>query len=272
MAGYSHKGSGLWYRLCHFCKKVDDMRLSLVRGLVYLILLCSTQAMASERIRIGAEDDWSPYSSAVKGKPDGFAVDLVRAAWAAAGVEVELVLLPYARCMKEVDRGDLAGCFNTLRDPVLEPRYRWHQQALFQARIGIYGKVIPGTVPKTVVLENLRGKRVGTTHGYDYGAAFDGDPSMLRDEAPSDLSSLRKLVAGRVDYALVFDRVANAISKTHPDLGSGYSLQGVLVEPFLYLSFSPKYPNVERLVALFDQGLAKVRKSGEYARIEAKWR
>ncbi|MES2585265.1 MAG: transporter substrate-binding domain-containing protein [Pseudomonadota bacterium] len=248
------------------------MRLHVLRGLVCLFLMCSVHATAGERIRIGAEDDWSPYSSSVKGKPQGFAVDLVRAAWAAAGVDVELVPLPYARCMKEVDRGDLAGCFNTLRDPVQESRYRWHQQALFQARIGIYSRVTPGEVPKTLGLENLRGKRIGTTHGYDYGAAFDGDPTMLRDEAPSDLSSLRKLVAGRVDYALVFDRVANAIAKTHPDLGKGFALRGVLVSPQLYLSFSPKYPGIDRMVLLFDQGLAKVRKSGEYARIEAQWR
>jgi polar amino acid transport system substrate-binding protein len=240
------------------------------------VLLWSTLAFAGERIRIGAEDDWSPYSSSVNGKPQGFAVDLVRAAWAASGLDVELVPLPYARCMKEVDRGDLAGCFDTLRDPVLESRYRWHQQPLFQARIGIYGRANPGitsgVASKSVALDMLRGKRIGTTHGYDYGAAFDNDRSMLRDEAPSDLSSLRKLVAGRVDYVLVFDRVANAIAKMHPELGQAYSLQGVLVEPQLYISFSPKYPDIDRIVALFDQGMSKIRKSGEYARIEAQWR
>jgi polar amino acid transport system substrate-binding protein len=249
------------------------MGLNVLRGfLCVFLVLCWAHAFAGDRIRIGAEDDWSPYSSSVKGKPQGFAVDLVRAAWAAAGVDVELVPLPYTRCMKEVDRGDLAGCFDTLRDPVLESKYRWHQQPLFQARIGIYGRVAAGPPPVDVGLENLRGKRIGTTHGYDYGAAFDGDKTMLRDEAPSDLSSLRKLVAGRVDYALVFDRVANDIAKAHPQLGKEYALHGVLVEPFLYISFSPKYPDIDRIVALFDQGLAKLRKSGGYARIEAQWR
>jgi polar amino acid transport system substrate-binding protein len=252
------------------------MRLYAVLGFFCMFLLCSTHAFAGERIRIGAEDDWSPYSSSVNGKPKGFAVDLVRAAWAASGLDVELVPLPYARCMKEVDRGDLAGCFDTLRDPVLESKYRWHQQPLFQARIGIYGRANPGithgTAPKPAGLELLRGKRIGTTHGYDYGAAFDGDHTMLRDEAPSDVSSLRKLVAGRVDYVLVYDRVANAIARMHPELGQAYSLQGVLVEPSIYISFSPKYPDIDRIIVLFDQGMAKVRKSGEYARIGAQWR
>lgn len=237
-----------------------------------VLMLMGADGMAGERIRIGAEDDWSPYSSSVKGEPAGFAVDLVRAAWAAAGVDVELVPLPYARCMKEVDRGALTGCFDTLRDPILEPRYRWHQQPLFRARIGIYGRTATSSARTDLTLESLRGKRVGVTHGYDYGEVFDGDTAMLRDVAPSDLSSLRKLVVGRVDYALVFDRVANEISKAHPELGKGYSLQGVLVEPRLYLSFSRTYPDIERIIALFDQGLASVRKSGEYARIEARWR
>jgi polar amino acid transport system substrate-binding protein len=123
-----------------------------------------------------------------------------------------------------------------------------------------------------LTLANLRGKRVGVTHGYDYGEAFDSDATMLRDVAPSDLSSLRKLLAGRVDYVLVFDRVADDIAKTHADLGKGFSLQGVLVEPNLYISFSRTYPHIERIISQFDQGLAKVRSSGEYARIEARWR
>jgi polar amino acid transport system substrate-binding protein len=236
------------------------------------LLLCGTQAFAGERIRIGAEDDWSPYSSSVNGHPVGFAVDLVRAAWTAAGVDVELVPLPYARCMKEVDRGALAGCFDTLRDPMLEAKYRWHQLPLFRARIGIYGRTANGPASADLSIANLRGKRIGTTHGYDYGAAFDGDSSLLRDVAPSDLSSLRKLVAGRVDYALVFDRVATAIARANPELGKNFSLQGILVEPSLYISFSRGFPDIDRLVSLFDQGLAKVRKSGEYAAIEARWR
>jgi len=237
-----------------------------------VLMLLGADGRAGERIRIGAEDDWSPYSSSVKGKPVGFAVDLVRAAWTAAGVDVELVSLPYARCMKEVERGALAGCFDTLRNPLLESRYRWHQQPLFRARIGIYGRTTTSGARTDLTMESLRGKRIGTTHGYEYGEVFDGDTTMLRDVAPSDVSSLRKLVVGRVDYALVYDRVANEITKANPELGKGYSLQGVLVEPNLFISFSRTYPDIERFVSLFDQGLASVRKSGEYARIEARWR
>nr|WP_315493934.1 transporter substrate-binding domain-containing protein [uncultured Rhodoferax sp.] len=226
---------------------------------------------AAERIRIGAEDDWRPYSYVVEGKPVGFAVDLARAAWAAAGIELELVPLPYARCMKEVDNGTLAGCFDTLRDARTEARYLWHKRPLFKARIAIYGRSnAPDTRP--VDAAGLLGFRIGVTNGYDYGEAFDNDARMQRDVAPSDLISLRKLVAGRVDYALVFDRVAQQIASVHPDLAKGFTQRGVLVEPLLYISFTKRMPGLEALIARFDAGLERVRQSGEYVRIEARWK
>lgn len=227
-------------------------------------------AEAALKVRIGSEDDWRPYAYVHNGQPAGFAVDLVRAAWAAAGVELELVPLPYARCMREVESGKLAGCFDTLRDPRTESKYLWHRYHLFRAPIGIYGRSDGDKAP--VNLQALRGKRIGVTNGYDYGTGFDDDPAMVRDVAASDLSSLRKLVAGRVDYALVFDRVAMEIAANNPALGQGFRLRGVLLEPSLYLSFSKKFPGVEPLIAQFDSGLDTIRKNGEYARIEARWR
>jgi polar amino acid transport system substrate-binding protein len=238
--------------------------------LVVLCLATQLTAFADEVLRIGAEDDWSPYSYVENGEAKGFAADIVRAAWSAAGVKVELVPLPYARCMKEVDNNALAGCFDTLRDPRTEARYLWHKVPLFKARIAIYG---PSKGPsKGVVFKDLYGARVGVTNGYDYGQAFDNDPAMKRDVAPSDLASLRKLAAGRIDYALVFDRVAESIFRKNPDLAAAIQQRGVLVEPSLYISFARNMPGIEATIAKFDAGLDKIRKSGEYARIEARWR
>jgi polar amino acid transport system substrate-binding protein len=254
---------------------MDMVGLSQLQGLLRVVCggvlwLAASHVLAAEPIRIGAEDDWRPYSYVEDGKPAGLAVDLARAAWKAAGVNVELVPLPYARCMKLVDNGVLSGCFNTLRDARTEDRYQWHKKPLFKARIAIYGRTSQPNA--RVELADLVGSRIGVTNGYDYGQAFDNDTRMLRDVAPSDLYSLRKLVAGRVDYALVFDRVAQQIAKTHPELARGFKQRGVLVEPNLYISFALGKPGTEALIARFDAGLEKVRRSGEYARIEARWK
>ena len=246
------------------------MRLARRLCCLALGLTLQTAALAEEVLRIGAEDDWSPYSYVENGQAKGFAADIVRAAWAAAGVKVELVPLPYARCMKEVDNNVLAGCFDTLRDPRTEARYLWHKVPLFKARIAIYGT--SKGLDKPVSFKDLYGARIGVTNGYDYGAAFDNDAAMQRDVAPSDIASLRKLVAGRIDSALVFDRVAESILRKNPDLAAGIRQRGVLVEPSLYISFARNVPGIEGHIAKFDAGLEKIRKSGEYARIEARWK
>lgn len=241
-----------------------------IRTIFFILAFACTQIGRAETIRIGAENDWYPYSAVKDGVPTGFAVDLVRAAFAAVDINVELIALPYARCMKLALESQLAGCFDTLRNPTLEKKYRWHRQPLFRSRIGIYARADHPDIP--VTLADLRGKLIGTTNGYEYGAAFDGDTLMKRDVGNSDLFSVRKLVASRVDYALIYDRVAMHIMRSNPDLNGRFKQIGTLLEPDLYLAFAPKYPDTERIIALFDQGLAKLHQSGTYDRIEMRWR
>jgi polar amino acid transport system substrate-binding protein len=238
--------------------------------LASLGLVSQAWGQSVTKVRIGAEDDFRPYAYFEFGRPAGLAVELVQAAWAAAGVPVELVSLPYARCVRQVETGQIAGCFNTLRDAATETKFLWHQQALFKGKIGIYSRADAGSAP--VALAELRGKRIGVTNGYDYGAAFDKDPAMVRDSAASDLISLRKLAAGRVDYALVYDRVANDLMAKNAGLASQVRARGILTETDLYISFSKRYPDAQALVDKFDIGLDKIRKNGEYARIEARWK
>jgi polar amino acid transport system substrate-binding protein len=232
-------------------------------------LLCSLYGNAAA-ITIGAENDWYPYSAVRDGKPAGMAVDIVRAAYAAAGVQVELVSLPYARCMKLTEANKLAGCFDTLRNPLLENRYLWHKQPLFRGRIDIYAPMSAPDVP--VTLADLRGKLIAVTDGYDYGAQFDGDKTMRRDMGDSDLFALRKLAAGRVDYALVYDRIVSSTLREHPELDGQFKSVGTLIEPDIYISFARRFPDVKSAIALFDAGMEKIRASGEYDQITQRWR
>ncbi|HEY9104972.1 substrate-binding periplasmic protein [Chitinimonas sp.] len=235
-----------------------------------LAVWLQSPAWAAERVRIGAENDWFPYSAELDGKPVGMAVELVRAAFEQVGIEVELVPLPYARCMKLARESQIAGCFDTLRNPLLEKQYRWHRQPLFKARIDIYAPINHPDLP--VSLRELHGKRLAVTNGYDYGEAFDSDATLQRDMGNSDLYALRKLAAGRVDYALVYDRIASHLARSHPDLRGRFKSVGTLIEPDIYLSFAPRYPKIEQLITRFDEGFAKLQQSGRYAEIEARWR
>src|SRR5262245_40898464 len=108
----------------------------LLASLLALSLLASP-THAEERYRIVAENDWYPYSAMRNGEPVGLAVDLVRAAYDAAGAKVDFVSQPYARCLEEVEAGWQLGCFDTTREPANEARFRFHAKPLFSANIVI---------------------------------------------------------------------------------------------------------------------------------------
>lgn len=257
-------------------------------GLLTLVWLAQCQAPAWAQVsppqagqaivRIGAEDDWYPYSGARQGKAVGMVPELVLAAYAAVGVKVELVSLPYARCMKLAATSHLLGCFDTLRNRMVENQYRWAKQPLLRARLNIYalagspqGKDAGPEVRREVQLADLRGKLVAVTNGYEYGEAFDGDTTMRRDVGTSDLFALQKLVRGRVDFALVYDRIVDVLLAEHAELRGRVKVVGTLIEPDIYLSFAPAYPDVVRYIALFDDGLTRIKQNGEYARIASRW-
>ena len=58
--------------------------------LLLFLMGAATEAFAQQRVTLVAENDWFPYSAERHGEPEGMAVDLVRAAYKAAGVELEL--------------------------------------------------------------------------------------------------------------------------------------------------------------------------------------
>ncbi|MGL5934274.1 MAG: transporter substrate-binding domain-containing protein, partial [Cetobacterium sp.] len=80
----------------------------------FLLLSFLVPHVFAETIIINAEDDWAPFSSVTPDKKsaEGLSVDLVRAAFATQGIEVQFMAVPFARCLYEVEHGHVVACFN----------------------------------------------------------------------------------------------------------------------------------------------------------------
>ena len=118
----------------------------------------------------------------------------------------------------------------------------------------------------------LEGRRVGVTNGYTYGDAVEDDRLIDKDAALRDELTLRKLVAGRVDFALVYTAVTDYLLQAHPGEFAGRIRQVGVVQSFpLYVSFSQKNPDAARAMALYDRGMKLIREDGTYARIQKRW-
>jgi polar amino acid transport system substrate-binding protein len=221
-------------------------------------------------VRIGAEDDWAPFSSVRGGKPYGMAVELVQAIFAEAGIPLELVPLPYARCMEDAKRGRLAGCFDTLPDAALRKDYFFHAQPLFVDELWILGRTANTAV--NLKTADLSDKRVIITHGYTYGDAFETNAAIRRITAPHDINALRMLVAERGEFAVVYRRITQHLERgSAQDLRGKFKRVGKLEDAALYLSFSRQYPDVQTIVSRFESAHTRLIKNGSLQKIEKRW-
>jgi polar amino acid transport system substrate-binding protein len=249
-------------------KRIEWLR---VTRIVCAMALLMTGATAwAERIKIGAEDAWYPYSGVVDGNPAGFTLELVRAAFATQKVDVEFVSLPYIRCMAEVKEGKLLACFNTARAPMVENDYLWPRVPMFDSASLIFARA--DHARRGLVAADLEGKRVAVTRGYEYGASFDGNKKIVRDQVNNDLGCLRMLAAGRVDYAVVYDRVSEQLLRDHGELLQGKVLAvGEIERLDLYPVFSKTFPGSRHYLDLFDKGFATIKKDGTLKALEKRW-
>ena len=242
------------------------------------VLLCCCSFLGSacsqaETITIVGEDSWYPYSAVKDGQNRGFAVDVIKAAYAAVNIDVKFIATPYSRCLMLVQSGQELGCFDSLKDTALEADFIFHKEAIFKASVGIYARIdSPQSRVSKVNVQELHKYVIGVTHGYTYGSAFESDTRIVREPAPNDLSNLRKLLLGRSDYSLIYTRIADYLTSVHPDEFKGKIQQtGILLEDSLYVSFSKRRPESQHYANALDQGLRQIKTNGVYAVIEKKW-
>ena len=239
-------------------------------AIVWVLAHCGVVLAQGTQLRIGAEDDWAPFSSLSNGAPVGMAVDLVQAIFSEAGMPIQLVPLPYKRCMEEAKAGRIAGCFDTLPDDQLRKDYQFHAQPLFSDSILILARADDPVV--RLGLSDLEGKKVIVTHGYTYGDAFEAKLSIQRISASHDINALRMLHAKRGDYALVYQRISHLLlsGEAKALLGKIKSV-GPLTDAKLYIAFSRRYPGMEGIVQRFDAAHARLLKNQTISKIEKRW-
>ena len=248
--------------------RILAMTASCLRTAVMGGCLLATQAQAAPLL-IGAEDDWYPYTALKEGQIKGMSVDIVKAAFAATQTDIQLVAYPYARCMKMALEGSLVACFNTAPDARIASEYRLPANALFSDDILLWS-----TADKPAALASLdeiAGKRVAVTIGYEYGSRFDNDRRIERVSVRKDLMGFLMLERQRVDYVIAYRGTAAQLFMEHPELAGKFAAVATVHQPQLFLSFSRHNPAAAKAVQTFEQGMQIIHSNGRYQQILDQW-
>lgn len=233
-------------------------------GLMFLLVA----SVRAETITINAEDDWAPFSSISSDKKSavGLSVDLVRAAFATQGISVRFVPVPFARCLFEVEHGQVVACFNTSITDENKEKFIWPNQPLLKEGLSILA--LSHSATKKVSHKDLEGRIVGITNGYTYPTWFMKNKKINKDLSRTDMVQLKKLMSKRIEYAVINTTPAQLMINSDPAMRGKIKIVGELETSLLYLNFSKKHPDAIRLLAAFDKGFKAIQSNGTYAQIQ----
>lgn len=225
-------------------------------------------ATGAEIIRL-ASLEWPPYTGAEL--PDGGeSTATLKAAFAAAGYQLEVDFLPWERALAlaKVPNSGYAGYFPEYFSDAVSESF------LFSVTIG-YGPL--GLAERrNQPLQwqqpaDLQRYRIGTVQGYVNTQAFDqavADGLQPVETAGSDSQNLKKLAAGRIDAAIIDPHVMRHLLHHDASLANIKHLLAfnprLLENKALYVCFR-KSPDAARLADALAEGLARIRLRGPAA-------
>lgn len=226
----------------------------------------------AEKLTVGAEDDAAPWSYA---DGSGYVNDVVRAAYEAVKWDLTLEVLPYARCKRMAEDGELAACFTTSKTPQTEQRLQFAAIPAITARNVLLARsnsTLKGCDPQAWERE----VSVGLVNEYEYLPAVE---ALRRSNAvsvqvtTSEGFALRMLTGGRVDAAvLTLDPVKRielvaALAGVRPDFKVICDFGGLPG----YIAFSRAHPKALAALNAFNDGMKIIQKDGTVTRIQRQW-
>lgn len=211
--------------------------------------------------------EFPPYCGAAL-PGGGTSTRIVTEAFQRAGYAVEIRWLPWARALDYGKAGTVDGVLCIWHAPEREAFFLY-SAPLPGNEIGFFRRRDRPVQYQS--LSDLRGLRIGIVRGYANPTAFNA-AALPTEEAVDDLTNLRKLVAGRIDLALIDRGVALHLIDTELPAQRGQLLWlGPPIDaPPLYVAFSRRAADAAALRRDFDAGLHAMARDGTLARLVAR--
>ena len=196
-------------------------------------------------------------------------VDLVIEAYRRAGHSVEVKLMPWARCLREAETGEVDGVFSSFKLPERERFLAFSKEPLTN-RSSCFSRGRNRPRALTVTSPRVRDVKIGVITGTSYGEKFDAAvrDGVLRnvEQTNSIESNLKKLVFGRVDLIPSYRYVALDTARRLQLLAQIREMSPPLDSVPTYLAFT-KVRDLSKRSEDFDAAMASMKQDGTYDRI-----
>ncbi len=232
--------------------------------LLFCCLLLPVSALA-KTIIVGGDRDYPPYEFLdANGKPAGYNIDLTRAIAEVMGMQVEFRLGTWSEMRNALQTGKVD----------LLQGMSWSATRTMEVDFSVPHTIVNHAIfarndsPMINSLDELEGKTValhrgGVMHDYLVKNGFTGRLSLT--DTPAD--ALRLLAAGQTDFAVVAIVPGMYIIRESKLNNLLPVVRNVATHRYCYAV----YKGNEELISRFNEGLAILKKTGQYQTIYNKW-
>lgn len=234
---------------------------------VLLMALTSRPTQSAETLLL-TTGEWPPFFSATL-PYGGTANRIISESFALVDVDVEYKFLPWKRAMQTARFGPAVGSAGWLKMPEREKHFLFSDPIFYSSRVFFHRR---DKAFDWRELEDVKDMRVAVTLGSAdefplAGPMASGKGSV--DLAQSYASGMRKLAAGRVDlYACNLEVGLFVLKHQVPPEEAAlirYHPRPIFEETN-HLIISRRLPNANEIIARFNNGLRKMKESGQYVR------
>lgn len=158
---------------------------------------------------LGFTENLPPLNYLDGNGPQGFSVELLRMMVTAAGIGLELHVLPWQRAVQAAESSPNSVLFSLTRTPERDAQFQW-VGPIAQRRILLY-KLASRRDLTLTQLSDLAGFRIGVVRDSAADRQLQASglkPGVHLEHGLDDATNVRKLLAGRMEYVALLDWAA----------------------------------------------------------------
>ncbi len=239
-----------------------------------LFLVCAHTCTARPVVTLRS-DLWCPYNCAPGSDHPGYAIEIARTVFDAAGYDVDYQLMNWTRSIDEARQCHADAVIGAIATDV--PGFILPAEPIGRSSVGFATRLnspLHYTDPRS-----LDGEVIGMVATYefsgplgDYLHGLKGDKSRIQylsgDGALT--KNLLKLMAGRVDVVIDDGQVLHRLID-ELQLGNQVAFTRIYRGVPVYIAFSPACPASAHQAEILSAGIAQLRASGRLAAILARY-
>ncbi|MBU3005765.1 substrate-binding periplasmic protein [Paraglaciecola arctica] len=240
---------------------------------LFLILILISNKVSAAKFVFAAAEKSNPTSYLSNQKKRGILVDVITEVFSRSGHTIEILLMPWARCLREVKNGSVDGIFSVYKTPERMTFLSYTDEVLI-TQVQAFFVTSDSSISFDGDLRKLANKSISIINQTSYGPRLDSalEAGVFNwvSQAQSSQSNVKKLLAGRVDLIPSYRHVALSTAKS---LGASAKIRQLSpdIEAIpSYLAFTNKR-DFSKAIAEFNHVLASMKEDGSYDKIFNKY-